>query len=256
MSANKLAPLLVLCCWLAACVTTEKPVFNADTSKEKAIDSRVDLALSYLRKGDTESARRNLKAAMEIDPKSPKVHDAFGVVFTEEGEPEIAEKHYKKAIANDSGYSKARNNYAAFLYEQKRYKEAMKQLKIVTADQLYKERLRAFGNLGQVALKLNDTEAAEEAFSRALKMDKRYSPAMLELAIIHFDRGEIDTAQRYYGQYKALSRQSPRALLFGIRLAEQQNDSSARASNALALKNLYPESTEYRQFQAGSYNQD
>ncbi|MGI9288327.1 MAG: type IV pilus biogenesis/stability protein PilW [Pseudomonadales bacterium] len=256
MQAKKLVPLLILFCWLAGCVTTEKPVFTADTSKEKAINSRVDLALNYLRKGDPESARRNLKAALKIDPKSPQVHDAFGVVFTKEGEPEIAESHYKKAIAYDPSYSKARNNYAAFLYEQKRYKEAMKQLKIVADDQLYKERLRAFGNLGQVALKLGDTETAENAFKRALKMQRKYSPAMLELAIINFDRGELDVAQRYYSQFKSLSKQSPRALLFGIRLAEAQNDRSAKASNALALKNLYPNSKEYQRFKSGSYNQE
>lgn len=256
MRAKSLIPLIFVCYCLAGCVTTEKPVFAADTSKEKAINSRVDLALSYLRKGDAESARRNLKAALKIDPKSPQVHDAFGTVFTKEGEPEIAESHYKKAIAYDSGYSKARNNYAAFLYQQKRYKEAMKQLTIVTDDQLYGERLRAFDNLGRVALKLEDNAAAEEAFSRALRMDKRYSPAMLELAKLNFDRGEFKVAQQYYDQYKSLSKQSPQALLFGIRLAEAQNDRSAKASNALALKNLYPNSKAYQRYKSGSYKEN
>lgn len=256
MYAKKLTFLLLVWCWLAGCVTTENSAFTADTSKDKAVTSRVDLALSYLRKGDAESARRNLKAALKIDPKSPRVHDALGVVFSKEGEPEIAESHFKKAIAYDSSYSKARNNYAAFLYEQKRYKAAMKQLKIVTADQLYKERLRAFANLGQVAVKLGDTETAEYAFSRALKMRKGYSPALLELAIIRFDRGELDVAQQYYSRYKSKAKQSPRALLLGIRLAEAQNDRSAKASYALALKNLYPNSNEYRRYKSGDYNQE
>ncbi len=256
MRVKALVSFLFLCCWLSGCVTTEKSAFAADTSKEKAINTRVDLALSYLRKGDAESARRNLKAALKIDPKSPQVHDALAVVFTKEGEPEIAEGHYKKAIAYDPDYSKARNNYAAFLYQEKRYKDAMKQLQIVTNDQLYSERLRAFDNLGRVALKLGDTETAEDAFNRALRMEKRYTPAMLELAILHFDRGELQTAQQYYSQYKSLAKQSPRALLFGIRLAEAMNDSSAKASNALALKNLYPKSKAYQRYKSGSYRED
>lgn len=256
MRAKGLIPLIFLCCWLAGCVTTEKPVFAADTSKDKAINSRVDLALSYLRKGDADSARRNLKAALKIDPKSPQVHDALGTVFTKEGEPEIAESHYKKAISYDSSYSKARNNYAAFLYQEKRYKEAMKQLQIVTDDQLYNERLRAFSNLGRVALKLDDTATAEEAFSRALRMEKNFTPAMLELAVINFDRGQLDVAHQYYDQYKSLAKQSPRALLFGIRLAEAQNDRSAKASNALALKNLYPNSKAYQRYKSGSYKEN
>ncbi len=256
MQAKVLISLIFLCYWLAGCVTTENSAFAADTSKEKAINSRVDLALSYLRKGDAESARRNLKAALKIDPKSAQVHDALGVVFTKEGEPEIAESHYKKAIAYDSTYSKARNNYAAFLYQQKRYKEAMKQLQIVIDDQLYNERLRAFDNLGRVALKLDDIETAEAAFRRTLRIDKKYTPAMLELALLHFGRGELDIAQQYYNQYKSLSKQSPRALLLGIRLAEANNDSSARASNALALKNLYPKSKAYQRYKSGSYKED
>lgn len=248
--------LVVLCLvGLSACVTTEDNLFTADTSVGRAVESRVNLAMSYYQKGDTESARRNLDAALKLDAKDPSVHNALALLFSKEGEYELAERHFKKAVKLDSTYSTARNNYAAFLYNQQRYKAAMTELEYVVSDELYKERLLAMGNLGRVAMKLGDTNKAVSAFERMLNMDSRNKLALLELANINFDAGKFTMAQALYDKYRAVTlQQSPRGLVLGIRLAEEIINSDARASYALALKNLYPKSAEYKHFLSGNYN--
>lgn len=239
---------------LAACVTTESKVFTADTSPEKAVEARVNLAMNYFRQNDMESARRNLDAALKIDKKAPAVHNALGLVFSREGDLGLAEKHFKRAISLDSDYSPARNNYAALLYNEKRYKAALKQLEYVVEDELYEKRMVALGNLGKVAQKLNDNRKAEATFKRMLNIDSRNTLALLELSHMAYDDKNYKLSSALYDKYRSIAaNQSARGLFLGVRLSEVITDTDARASYALALRNLYPESEEYKQFLSGNY---
>ncbi len=240
---------------LLSCVTTESKVFTADTSPERAVEARVNLAMNYFRQNDMESARRNLDAALKIDKKSPAVHNALGLVFSREGDLNRAEKHFTRAISLDSDYSPARNNYAALLYNDKRYKAALKQLEVVVEDELYENRMVALGNLGKVALKLDDNKKAEATFKRMLNIDSRNLLALLELTHMAYDEKNYKLASALYDKYRGIApKQSARGLFLGVRLSEVITDTDARASYALALRNLYPESEEYKQFLSGNYN--
>lgn len=237
---------------VTACVTTEERVFVSDATPERAVESKVNLAMNYLyQQNNAEAARRHLTSALQIDAKSPAVHNALALVFSREGDLELAEKHFKKAISYDRKFSTARNNYAAFLYSQVRYKEAMRELEYVVSDEEYKERLLAYANLGRVALKLGDFDKAKQAFERTLRINPNYDLAKLELAYVYFEQKDFTQAQAYYDEYRRATRQSPRGLLLGIRLADIKVDADARASYVLALKNLYPDSAEYQQYLAG-----
>jgi type IV pilus assembly protein PilF len=234
---------------LAGCITTEERVFTNEPSPEETLEIRVELARKYIGQGDWENAKRNLKLAFEIDPRNAEVHEAFALVYQSTGEYELAEEHFKTAIKLDKNFSRARNNYAAFLYTQERYKEAEKQLDIVTRDSLYRGRPNAFVNLGMCRLQLFDAQGAEEAFKRALTMDRTNTIALLEVAQLRFDAGDYALAQQYYDTYRSVARQqSARGLWLGIRLAQARGDRDAEGSYVLALSNLYPESAEYQAY--------
>lgn len=236
--------------WLTGCVTTTERVFTDPPSPERALERRVELARKYIGEGDWENAKRNLKHAAEINDRNAEVHEAFALVYQSTGEKELAEESYRKAIRLDRDFSRARNNYAAFLFAEGRYREAEEQLEAVVADSLYNARPRAFVNLGLCRLQLDKPAKAEEAFTRALAMDRTNSVALLELAILRFAAGDVAAATRHYNTYRLVVRQqSPRGLLFGIRLARAQGDRNAESSYALVLSNLYPDSPEHRTFQ-------
>lgn len=241
-----LAP-LVLALLAQGCVTTTNSTFKAD--KQAEVASRVKAATDYLNQGNPEKAIVHLKRALELDPDSAPVHDTLAQVFWKSGEYELAEEHFRKAIGSDPQFSRARNNYAAFLYERGDTRGAIRELEHVVSDTLYESRAAAFANLGRAYQKLGETAKAEEALSRAVKMDRRQWPAMLELAQISYDRGDYDPATRYYEQFRRLApRQTPRSLVLGIRLARLAGDRDAEASYSLQLKSMYPDSVEYREF--------
>lgn len=241
--------LVLFCVVLGGCITTEESVFTEDASPSKALERRVALARHYIGEGNWEAAKRNLELATEIDSKNAEVYEAFALVYQSTGEYELAEENFKKAISLNSKFSRCRNNYAAFLYSRERYEEAEDQLEYVVKDTLYSGRPKAFVNLGLCRLKLFDTQGAEEAFVRALAMDRTNQIALLELARIRYEAQDYPTANKYYGIYRtAAKQQSAAGLLLGIQLSKVDNNRDAEASYALALRNLYPQSAEYQAY--------
>jgi len=231
------------------CVTHTETVFTDPPSPERALEKRVGLARQYIGEGNWEDAKRNLKAAARIDPNNAEVHEAFALVFQSTGEQELAEENFKKAIRLDKKFSRARNNYAAFLFSQARFEEAEQQLEAVIKDPLYSARPQAFVNLGLCRLQLFDNTGAEEAFVRALSMERTNSIALLETANLRFEAGDYPAAEKYYGVYRtAVRQQSARGLWLGIRLARQNGDHNAESSYALALRNWFPQSAEFQAF--------
>ncbi len=234
---------------LSGCVTSSESVFTEKASPEKTLERRVELARKYIGQGDWENAKRNLKVAAKVDPKNAEVHEAFALVYQSTGEYELAEQSYKTAIQINHDFSRARNNYAVFLFSQRRYQDAEVQLEFVVRDTLYNARPRAFINLGLCRLQLSDPRGAEEAFLRALSMDRTNAIALLEVAQLRYDENDIPMASRYYQSYRrSVPQQSSRGLWLGIRISRKLGDLNAEGSYVLALSNLYSNSEEYQAY--------
>ena len=242
--------LVVLCLLsLSGCITTTETVFTEEASPEKVVERRLLLARQYIGEGNWDDAKRNLQLAVKVDPNSAEVHEAYALTYQSTGEYELAEQSYKKALHLESDFSRARNNYAAFLFSQERYQEAERQLDYVVQDTLYSSRPKAFINLGLCRLKLFKPQAAEEAFVRSLSMDRTNTVALLEVAQLRFDADDIPSANRYYQSYRQnVRQQSSRALWLGIQITRKRGDLNAEGSYVLALSSRYPDSIEYQAY--------
>ncbi len=250
VNSIKTAIFVVLCLLsLSGCITTTESVFTEEASPEKVLERRLLLARRYIGEGNWADAKRNLQLAVEIDPKSAEVYEAYALTHQSTGEYELAEQSYKKALHLKPNFSRARNNYAVFLFSQERYEEAERQLDYVVQDTLYSSRPKAFINLGLCRLKLFNPQGAEEAFVRSLSMDRTNTIALLEVAQLRFDADDMPSANRYYQTYRQnVRQQSSRALWLGIQIARKLGDLNAEGSYALALNSRYPNSVEYQAY--------
>lgn len=232
---------------LSACVSTGNSALGSNADRDAALKTSVQLARTYLGEGNWEAAKRHLRTALEIDKRNAEVHEALALVFQNTGELELAEEHFQRAIRIDRDFSRARNNYGVFLYQEQRYQDAKEQLEYVVEDILYENRRLAFINLGRCYRQLEELDAAERAFRRAWLMDKKSPIALLELAEVNFITGQVGQARQHYEDYRVQveQQQSARGLWLGIRIARAYEDRNAVASYALALRNLYPKSPEY-----------
>ncbi|GAB5414859.1 MAG: hypothetical protein Cons2KO_24620 [Congregibacter sp.] len=241
--------LLFLLLGMGGCVTETETVFTEKASPKKVVEQRVALARQYIGQRNWEDAKRNLKVAADMDSSNAEVFEAFALVYQSTGEFELAAESFQRAIKLDADFSRARNNYAAFLYSQERYREAEAQLSRVVKDTLYTARPQAFLNLGLCRLQLFDPTGAEEAFLRTLAMQRDNSTALLEVAQLRLEADDSRNARLYYEEYRNVVRQqSARGLWFGVRLARATGDEDAESSYGLALRNLYPNSAEYEAF--------
>lgn len=244
----RVALLLVFASVLTGCVSSGSgnPMRTSE-GRNEARDAYIQLGIGYLQQGEGSSAKTPLRKALELDPNSADAHAALALVFQNEMEYQLADEHYRKAL---SGRNDARilNNYGSFLFEQKRYQEAMERFVKASEDNLYPERSHVFQNMGMTALKLGQREQAETYFTRALRLDSRQPRALLELALLAYEAQQYVPAKRYYDGFSSLSEQNARSLLLGIRLARIHQDRDQAASLGLQLKRLYPGTPEYQQF--------
>jgi type IV pilus assembly protein PilF len=241
---------VVLVAALAGCVT-EGGVAPEPAPKEARAEAQINLARGYLDSDDPSRARVPLERALEIDPNSADALGLFAVFYQRDEEPKLAEQYYKRALRADPAHPANLNNYAVMLYSQGRYEEALRPLESLVEITSYRGRAMAFENLGLTRLKLGATADARAAFGRALGLNPDLSASNLEIADLAYREGDYPTALKHYDVFRARARQSPRSLCLGINLARAVNDADQRASYEVALRNLYPQSTEAAQCLAG-----
>lgn len=240
--------LLLLLAGLTGCVSTGTvDPLKTEEGRQQARDAYIQLGIGYVQQGTASRAKTPLRKALELDPRSADAHAALALVFQTEMENELADKHYREALANRRD-ARILNNYGSFLFEQKRYPEALERFTQASEDNLYPERARVFQNMGMTALKLNQPEQAEKYFTRALRLDSRQPGVLLELALMAYDAKQYVPAKAYYDSYSQLAEQNARSLLLGIHLADIHGDRDRAASLALQLKRLYPGTAEYQQY--------
>jgi type IV pilus assembly protein PilF len=239
---------------LSGCVTTQTGGFEEKKDPKKAVEYSIQAARGYIQQGNWEAAKRHLKTALKIDDHDADVHETMAQVFWQTGEFEQADLHFRRAISLKAD-ARIRNNYAAFLYDRKRYAEAEDELEKVAEDLLYDHRADAFVNLGRVRIKLKKYAAAKDVLERAALMERGNLVVAFQLAEVYYQLGDYPKAQSYYDGYrKSVNGQTAASLWLGIRLAEKFGDHDAVASYALALKNLYPQSEEYLAYKSANRN--
>lgn len=240
---------LLLASLLAGCVTTgDVDPMRTAKGREEARDAYIQLGIGYIQQGASERAKVPLKKALEIDSSSADAHAALALVFQLEMEPKLADEHYKRAISERPSDARLLNNYGSFLFEQKRYDEALERYKQAAQDNLYQERSRVFENLGVTSLALNQTEQAKKYFQRTLRLNSRQPRALFAMAEISYKEQDYVSARRYYDSFSLISEQNAESLLLGARLAKIFEDRNKSASLGLQLKRLYPGTAEYKQY--------
>lgn len=238
---------------LTACV--QEPVSMSKVDPAAGARDRVAIAAEHLRNGDDEKAQLQVRRALDLDRRSPEAYNMLGILLDRDGDKRGAEKAYKKAVKLRSNFSQAHNNYAVFLFKNGKYKKAYKQFELAAQDLSYDLRPQAFEGMGRSALKLGKKSEAQHAFIRALKANPDLPGALLELADLQFQQGELNSARTAYLRFLTLTEKIPQtaqSLWLGIRIERQlgdKGDKNALASYELALKRLYPASEEYKRYQ-------
>ncbi len=238
---------------------SEMAASRHDTARDKnkeAAETYVQLGLGYLRKGERQRARKNLLKALEKDRRSANAHNALALLLQLEGESELAENHFEKAVKYEPSLTNVRYNYGTFLLRQQRFSDAQTQFLIAADDINYARRGQVFYNLGLIAKQFNDDEKAQQAWEKAVKLNPKYPEPFLDLAQIYFQMANYPKTKRYLDHYESLTQPTPKALWLAVRLERAFGNKDGEASKAMALKNLFPYAEETLAYKAWVKSQE
>jgi type IV pilus assembly protein PilF len=239
---------------LSSCVTTTTGGFMADASEERTANDYIQLALAYFDNNDMPGARRHVNNAFDIDNRISDGYMVLAMVFQREGDLDLADSNFLRAISLDQNNFRARNNYATMLFSQERFRESYEQLERVAGDTSYEGRSLVFEGLGRSALRLGGQEDSKAAFQCAPQFNENLFIAPLELALVYFDQENYPLARQYYRSYLITTAflQLPhtlRALFAGIQIEGYFQNVEFVEKFSLVLTTLYPTSPEFQTVQ-------
>lgn len=220
----------------------------AEQRRVEAGRAYVQLGLGYLQQGMLGQAKAPLAKALALDGNGADAHAALALVYQAEGEPALAERHFKQALGAGASTTRIRNNYGSFLYAQGRFAEAQQMFRLASADTLYPERSRVYENLGLTALRLGQRDQAHAYLQKALQLNQRQPQALLEMAELSYENRHYVPARDYYDRFSRLSGHDARSLLLGSRLAKVFDEQGTVAELGQQLQRLYPGTPEYQQY--------
>ena len=240
MNGSAFWALALVAAGIVGCAGSGGDRLAAPAPAAERAEAQLDLARGYLENRDLARARPPLLRALELDPDSAEAHVLAGVLYEREQDAELAERHYKAALALAPANPQALNNYGAFLYGQGRLEAALKPLRRAARDVDYRRRAQAFENLGLTELGLGRIDAARQAFERALQLSERQPRSSLELAGILFAQSQYDAAERHYHDFLAQAGETARSLCLGLKLGGVQHATERSANHAALLRYRYP----------------
>ncbi|WP_404376821.1 type IV pilus biogenesis/stability protein PilW [Vreelandella aquamarina] len=211
---------------LAGCATSSQEVSEASP---EAVEAYTQLGVAYLERANLPRALNALDRALELDPRHPEALQALALVYQQQGESDLANRYFQQALNAAPSFTRARNNYAAFLYDQAQFAQACEQLEMASQDAQYANRAQLFTNLGQCYLALDDVAKARERLQRAQSIDPRNPRGYLMLAELEVSQGNYDQAWAPLQNYLQLAGPDPVALELAIDVALARGDNAAAA---------------------------
>lgn len=229
------SPLLFMCAamlgalWLSGCVSTTLEGPATTTDPERTVALNVRMGTAYMEQGDLIRAHDKLDKALAIDPDNPDALQTRALVYQLQGEDELTNTLFKRALSAAPHFTRARNNYAAFLYSQGRTAEACDQLEQASRNIDYDDRARLFTNLGLCQRELGNLEAARKNLQRAQDINPRSARSYYTLAEINYAQGANERAWEQLQSYIRLSGSNPASLRLAEKIATVRSDTASAA---------------------------
>ena len=229
-TARPLLPAIALlgALWLAGCATQPQGIAGGDTEASPA-DAYTQLGVAYLERNNLRRAMGALDRALEIAPDDPEALQAMAMVYQRQGEEALADETFRRALAADADFTRARNNYAAFLYARGRVREACEQLERASTDAQYPNRAQLFANLGQCHRELGEAQEARRNLQRAQEIDPRAPRSYFTLAELEYAENNLAQARAQIEAFMRLAGPRPEALRLASDIARGQGDRATAA---------------------------
>ena len=230
---------LVLCLALGACQSTstvEKP----QSDRVKLSEINTELGSQYMQNREYQVAMDKLTKAVELDPHNINARSTLALLHAVIGQYDQAETNFKEALRIDGASSSVLNNYGQFLCQRGRYEEGEGMILKAVANPLYANAESGYYNAGACAMSAGKLEKADGYFRKALEIDGRMAPALLQMADVSLQLNRALQARAYLQRYSEAATSKAGAVWLGVQIERQLGDRDSEASYALQLEKNFP----------------
>jgi len=167
---------------------------NDDPKNLITFHNRIDAAMSFFNKGYDLKALEILEKIISDRPDYSVAYELASYIQSSLGFPEQSVELLNKAVKNGVPGESIVGKMGLYLYEARRYDEAMKQLRVaVTSDP---KNVDQINYLGMTYTAIGNYSAAEESFRKALALDPSSAMTINNLATLFLTQKKYDLAEK------------------------------------------------------------
>lgn len=210
MSIKPILISLLICIFPMACATN-------NVQQRDIAEATIALGEAHLNQGNFTAALKELLNAEKTLPNDPYLHNDLGIAYMGKEVFNLAETHFKRALALKPDYTQAQNNLGAAYLIQKKYDQAIDCYDQFSKNLLYTTPHFAFSNMGWAYLGKGNYLFAENNFLKALNEEPDFINAIHGLASVYLESGNPFKAETLLEKKLA---KLPRAAILHADLAE------------------------------------
>ena len=245
---------------LSACVTQnfaeDKPVVERDFSNDQIAQTRISLALAYMKIGNMNSAKINLEKAKRFSPNLIQVHTAFAHYYEKVGEIEQTEDAYQKALFIKADDANTLNNFGVFLCRQNRVDEAETYFLEAIKVPSYALASGSYENIALCHLKEGNFDRADWALERSIAHSPNSASTLLQMAQLKYAKADYSNSAKFISRYEITTRRfSANAMALAYKVNKKLGKSDVADNYSRMLLSMFPESTQAKDFIANELYQ-
>ncbi|WP_461469257.1 type IV pilus biogenesis/stability protein PilW [Melaminivora sp.] len=228
---------------------------QADGEARRRARIRLELAASYLQRGQPEVALEEVRQALVIDPGYADAYHLRGLVFMAQGDLALAEGSLRRAQGIKPQDPDILHNLGWLQCQREQYPQAEQLFERALAIPSYAARSKTLLSQGLCQQRAGQAEQAEKTLQRAYEIDAGNPLVGYHLAAMLFARGETRRAQFYVRRVNNGEFANADSLWLGIRIERALGDTQAMRQLADQLRKRFPDSRQAQAFDRGAFNE-
>lgn len=233
----------------------DEKVKTETSDVQRRVSIRMQLAVDYFTQGQYKPALDEIRQVVSLSPSFADAYSLRALIQMEMNDMPRAEENFLHARKLDPTNSDITNNYAWFLCETNRGKQALPLFDKVLSDRTYAAPVKTMLSAGVCSLRLKDLATAERYFKMGIDLQPNNPTINGNLAKLYFDRGQFADARVYIQRVLKEEIFAADVLWLAIKIDNKLGDTASVNGLATQLRRRHPNSKEFASFQKGAFNE-
>ncbi|USD59652.1 type IV pilus biogenesis/stability protein PilW [Vibrio sp. SCSIO 43140] len=179
---------------IGGCVTVTD---SAETKVDPiaAAETRIELGLAYIQRGQFSRAKQDFEKALEFAPNYYRSQLSMAHYYEVVGEYKMAESRYRAALKVAPNNGNVYHNYGTYLCKQEQFERADRYFLKAISQPNYYQIAQSYENAGLCALKSNKKDKARYYFNKSVEHAPLLPKATLQLAALEIQNKEYHQAR-------------------------------------------------------------